>query len=135
MYAQKDPDGANLNRIQIIKSWVDSDGKHQEKIIEVVWSGDCKLNTKGKLPAVGNIVNLKDVTYTIKIGAVTLLGSWTDPNFDTSINALYYVCVLEIPTPRWSTYDAVKANLELLEDVPATIQERTWISPVWYTPK
>jgi len=118
-----------LDRIQIIKGWVDSDAKHQEKIIEVVWIGD------GKLPAVGNTVNLKDVTYTNKIGAATLFGSWTDPNFDASIDALYYMRVLEIPTPRWSTYDTVKANLELLEDVLATIQERAWTSPIWYSLK
>ena len=135
VYAQKDPEGANLDRIQIIKGWVDASGNHQERIIEVVWSGKRKLNTKGKLPAVGNTVNTKEATYTNKIGAATLLGSWTDPNFDASINALYYVRVIEIPTPRWSTYDAAKANLELLKDVPVTIQERAWTSPVWYTPK
>lgn len=135
VYAQKDPEGANLDRIQIIKGWVDTDGNHQEQIIEVTWSGDRKLDAKGKLPAVANTVNVEDATYTNTIGAATLLGSWTDPNFDASVNAMYYVRVLEIPTPRWSTYDAVKANLELLEDVPVTIQERAWSSPIWYTPK
>jgi len=135
VYAQKDPEGANLDRIQIIKGWVDADGKHQEKIIEVTWSGDRKLNAKGKLPAIENTVNVENATYTNTVGAATLLSSWTDPNFDASINAMYYVRVLEIPTPRWSTYDAVKANLELMDDVPATIQERAWSSPIWYTTK
>ncbi len=134
VYAQKDPEGANLDRIQIIKGWVDADGNHQEQIIEIVWSGDRTLKANGKLPAVGNTVNVKDATYTNTIGATTLLGSWTDSNFDASNNAMYYVRVLEIPTPRWSTYDAVRANLKLMDDVPSTIQERAWTSPIWYSP-
>ncbi len=135
VYAQKDPEGANLDRIQIIKGWVDTDGKHQELIIEVVWGGNRTLNAKGKLPAVGNTVNVTNATYTNTIGSSTLMGSWTDTNFDNSINALYYVRVLEIPTPRWTTYDAVKSNLKLLNNVPSTIQERAWTSPIWYSPK
>ena len=84
--------------------------------------------------AVGSTVDLAKATYTNTIGSPELLGSWTDKDFDAKQHALYYVRVLEIPTPRWSTYDAVKAGLPLLKDVPATIQERAWTSPIWYTP-
>jgi hypothetical protein len=134
VYASKDPDGANLDRIQIIKGWVDGKGEPQDKIFDVVWSGNRKLDAKGKLPSVGNTVDLKTAKYSNSIGGAELIGSWTDPNFDPKQFALYYVRVLEIPTPRWSTYDAVKNNLPLLKDVPATIQERAWTSPIWYTP-
>ncbi len=134
VHALKDPNGANLDRIQIIKGWVDAKGEPKDKIIDVVWSGDRKLDSKGKLPPVGNTVDLKTATYTNTIGSTELIGSWTDPDFDPKQHALYYVRVLEIPTPRWSTYDAVKNNLPLLKDVPATIQERAWTSPIWYTP-
>jgi hypothetical protein len=132
--AMKDPDGANLDRIQIIKGWVDKDGTTHEKVIDVVWSGKRKPDAKGKLPAVGNTVNLKTATYANSIGSAELLGSWTDKAFDPRQHGLYYVRVLEIPTPRWSTYDAVRAGLPLLEGVPATVQERAWTSPIWYTP-
>jgi hypothetical protein len=129
-----DPLGANLDRIQIIKGWVDESGDTHEKIIDTVWSGDRKIQGNGKLPAVGNTVDLKTAKYTNDIGAPILIGSWTDPDFTTSEGAFYYARVLEIPTPRWSTYDAVRNNLPLLEDVPATIQERAWSSPIWYRP-
>jgi len=134
VWASKDPDGANLDRIQIIKGWVDENGEPQEKIIDVVWSGDRKPDADGHLPAVGNTVDLASATYTDTIGGAELLGSWTDPDFDPAQPALYYARVLEIPTPRWTTYDAVRSGLPLLEDVPATIQERAWTSPIWYTP-
>jgi hypothetical protein len=134
VYAEMDPLGANLDRIQIIKGWVDESGDTHEKIIDTVWSGDRKIQGNGKLPAVGNTVDLKTAKYTNDIGAPILIGSWTDPDFTTSEGAFYYARVLEIPTPRWSTYDAVRNNLPLLEDVPATIQERAWSSPIWYRP-
>lgn len=134
VYASKDPDGANLDRIQMIKGWVDGKGEPQEKIINVAWSGKRKLDSDGKLPPVGNTVNLKKAIYTNKIGSPMLMGEWTDEAFDPESHALYYVRVLEIPTPRWTTYDAVKNNLPLLKDVPAVIQERAWTSPIWYTP-
>ncbi|MGH8035984.1 MAG: DUF3604 domain-containing protein, partial [Lysobacterales bacterium] len=86
-----------------------------------------------KLPPVGNTVDLKTAKYTNDIGASVLMGSWTDEDFDPAQNAVYYTRVLEIPTPRWSTYDAVRNNLPLLENEPATIQERAWTSPIWYT--
>lgn len=134
VYATKDPDAANLDRIQIIKGWAGADGSQHEKIIDVAWSGDRKPGANGKLPAVGNTVDVKTAQYTNTIGSAELLASWTDPDFDPSAPTLYYVRVLEIPTPRWTTYDAVHNNLPLLDDAPATIQERAWTSPIWVTP-
>jgi hypothetical protein len=134
VYAAMDPLGANLDGIQIIKGWVDASGDTHEKIIDTVWSGDRKIQGDGKLPAVGNTVDLKTAKYTNDIGAPILIGSWTDTDFAASEGAFYYARVLEIPTPRWTTYDAVRNNLPLLEDVPATIQERAWSSPIWYQP-
>jgi hypothetical protein len=134
VWAMKDPDGANLDRIQIIKGWVDAKGEPQDRVFDVVWSGDRKLDSKGKVPAVGNTVDVTRATYTNTIGSAELMGSWTDTHFDPKENAVYYVRVLEIPTPRWSTYDAVRTGLPLLEGVPATVQERAWSSPIWYTP-
>ena len=135
VHAEKDPMGANLDRIQIIKGWVDIYGDLNEKIIDVVWSGDRIIDeATGKLAPVGNTVDLKTAMYTNDIGAATLIGSWTDEDFDPAEGAFYYARALEIPTPRWSTYDAVRNNLPLLEDVSATIQERAWGSPIWYTP-
>lgn len=135
VWARKDPDGANLDRIQIIKGWIDGKGQPQEKIFDVVWSGSRRPGADGKVPAVGNTVNLKTATYSNSIGAPVLAGLWRDPQFDPKHPALYYVRVLEIPTPRWSTYDAVRAGLPLLPDVPATVQERAWSSPIWFTPR
>ncbi|MCP4385661.1 MAG: DUF3604 domain-containing protein [Hyphomicrobiales bacterium] len=132
--AMMDPIGANLDRIQIIKGWVDDAGEPQEKIIDVVWSDDRQPDDEGKLPPVGNTVDLETAYYTNDIGAPQLIGSWTDDDFDQDAPALYYARVLEIPTPRWSTYDAVRNNMPLLDGVPATIQERAWTSPIWYTP-
>ncbi len=134
VHAMKDPDGANLDRIQIIKGWVDKTGETHEVIIEAAWSDDRQLTENGKLPAVGNTVDLKTALYTNSIGVAELTGSWTDESFDPEQNAFYYARVLEIPTPRWSTYDAVRHDLPLLEDVQSTIQERAWTSPIWYTP-
>jgi hypothetical protein len=134
VYAAKDPDGANLDRIQIVKGWVDANGDTHERIIDVAWSGDRTLDANGKLPAVGNTVDVTTALYTNEIGAPILSGSWTDPDFDPAEGAFYYARVLEIPTPRWSTYDAVRNNLPLLSDVPATIQERAWSSPIWFSP-
>lgn len=135
VWASKDPDGANLDRIQIIKGWVDAKGEPQEKIIDVVWAGQRKPGTNGKLPPVGNTVDLKTAAYSNSIGAPTLMGAWTDPDWKAEQNAVYYSRALEIPTPRWTTYDAVRNNLPLLADVPATVQERAWGSPIWYIAK
>ncbi|WP_226704048.1 DUF3604 domain-containing protein [Microbulbifer elongatus] len=132
--ALKEPDGANLDRIQIIKGWVDKSGKQQSKIFDVALSGDRKPGPDGKIPPVGNTVNEKDATYENTIGDNQLVATWTDPEFDPAQPAMYYARVLQIPTPRWSTYDAVRNNLKRPEDLPVSIQERAWTSPIWYTP-
>ena len=132
--ALKDPKSANLDRVQIVKGWVDAAGKSHERIFDVAWSGGRKPDAKGKLPPVGNTVDLKTATYANSIGAAELKAAWTDPSFDPRVRAVYYARVLEIPTPRWSTIDAVKLKKPLLTGVPATLQERAWTSPIWYTP-
>ncbi|AXI46626.1 hypothetical protein C1J03_11710 [Sulfitobacter sp. SK012] len=134
LYAEKDADGANLDRIQVIKGWVTASGETQEKIIDVVWAGDRARNDNGALPPIGNTVDLTTALYTNDIGSATLVGSWSDPDFDPDQHAFYYARALEIPTPRWTTYDAVRNGLPLLPEVPATIQERAWTSPIWYSP-
>ena len=106
-----------------------------EKLYDLAWSDDRQPDPKtGKLPPVGNTVNVKEATYTNDIGDSQLVAEWTDPDFDPTNSAAYYVRVLEIPTPRWSTYDAKKLGVEPSTAVPATIQERAWSSPIWYTP-
>jgi hypothetical protein len=135
VHAMKDPDGANLDRIQVIKGWVDAGGGQHEKIVDVAWSGGRKRGADGRLPSVGNTVDTKTAAYTNSIGSPELVGRWTDDEFDPKQYALYYARVIEIPTPRWSTFDAVRAGLPLLEGIPATIQERAWTSPIWYTPR
>jgi hypothetical protein len=132
--ALKDPDAANLDRVQIIKGWLDASGKTHEQIYDVAWSDGRKPGADGKLPPVGNTVNIAEATYTNSIGAPTLTASWTDPSFDPKQKAFYYVRVLEIPTPRWTTYDAKYFGVALPKDVPTSIQERAYTSPMWYTP-
>jgi hypothetical protein len=130
----KDPQSGNLDRIQIIKGWYDN-GYAREKIYDVAWSGTRKRDaTTGKLPPVGNTVDISKATYTNDIGATQLSDVWTDPDFDPAVHAVYYVRVIEIPTPRWSTYDAVKLGVPVPEGTPTSIQERAWSSPIWYTP-
>ena len=133
--AQRDADGANLDRIQVVKGWLGADGKTQEKVYDVAWSGARKKGANGKLPPVGNTVNVKDASYTNAIGAPYLTAFWKDPAFDPSQRAFYYVRVLEIPTPRWTTYDAKFFGVALPTDVPASIQDRAYTSPIWYTPR
>jgi len=111
--ARKDPDGANLDRIQVVKGWLDKDGK---------------------LPPVGSTANVADASSTNAIGAPYLAAHWKDPAFDPKLRAFYYVRVLEIPTPRWTTFDAKFFKVALPKDVPAAIQERAYTSPIWYTP-
>jgi hypothetical protein len=132
--AMKDPDAANLDRVQIVKGWLDKAGKSHEKVYDVVWSGNRKPGSNGRLPPVGNTVNVADASYTNTIGAPSLMTSWTDPSFDPAQKAFYYVRVLEIPTPRWTTYDAKHFGVKLPTDVPASIQERAYTSPIWYNP-
>jgi hypothetical protein len=131
--AMKEANGANLDRVQVIKGWVDKDGKEHEQIYNVALSDNRKPDAKGKVPPVGNTVDVAKATYTNDIGDAEFLTYWTDPAFDPSVNAFYYVRVLEIPTPRWSTYDAVALGIPARKDIPSTIQERGWSSPIWYT--
>jgi hypothetical protein len=134
IWALKDPQSGNLDRVQIIKGWT-KDGKTHEKIYDVALSDDRKADPKtGKVPPVGNTVDVKNATYTNDIGDSQLTAVWEDPDFDPAQHAVYYVRVLEIPTPRWSTYDAKKLGVEPPKEVAAAIQERAWSSPIWYTP-
>jgi hypothetical protein len=134
VWAVKDPDDANLDRIQIIKGWTKS-GQIFEKIYDVAWSGNRKPDpVTGKVPAVGSTVDIRNATYTNSIGAVELKKVWRDPDFDPSLDAFYYVRVLQIPTPRWTTYDAKKLGVPPPSWVAATVQERAWTSPIWYSP-
>ena len=132
--ANRDALGANLDRIQVVKGWVDGDGTTHDKVFDVAWSGERKPGSDGKLPPVGNTVDLTTATYRNTIGSDQLAAVWEDPEFDPGQQALYYTRVLEIPTPRWTTYDAVRAGLPLLDNVPSTVQERAWSSPIWYLP-
>jgi hypothetical protein len=130
----KDPNGANLDRLQVIKVWL-QDGKHVERIYELALSNGRKVDSRtGKAPAVGSTVDLENATYKNSIGATQLSAVWQDPQFDPRVPAAYYLRVLEIPTPRWSTIVSVKRGEPLPADVPATIQERAWSSPIWYVP-
>jgi len=132
-YAVRDPIGANLDRIQIVKGWMD--GKElKEKVYDVAWSGDRRIGGDGKLPPVGNTVNVVTASWTNTIGAPELGVVWTDPEFDARQRAFYYVRVLEIPTPRWSLYDAVRFDVKHPDGAPTSTQERAYTSPIWYTP-
>lgn len=134
VWAVKDPNGANLDRVQIIKIWVEH-GAQKEKIFDVAFDPHRQHQASGKLAAVGNTVNLKTATYTNTIGSVQLSTVWKDPDFKADERAAYYVRVLEIPTPRWTTILAVKSHLPIPDTVASTIQERAWSSPIWYSPK
>ena len=132
--ALRDPIGANLDRIQIIKGWMDERGDLQEKVYDVVWSGDRQPGADGKLPPVGNTVDIEAANWTNTIGASELMTIWTDPDFDADESAFYYVRVLEIPTPRWVLYDKVRLGAHIPEGVELIHQERAYTSPIWYTP-
>lgn len=132
--AVKDPDGANLDRIQIIKGWLDKEDKLYEKVYNVALSDGRKVDKDGKAPPVGNTVDVKNATYINSIGDTVLSFFWTDPDFNPKERGFYYVRVVEIPTPRWTTYDAAFYGTELPEGVPASQQERAYTSPIWYTP-
>lgn len=133
--ALRDQMSGNLDRIQVIKGWLDKDGKTHEKVYDVVWSGDRKINSKGKLPPVGNTVNLKNATWQNTIGASELATVWQDPDFDPQESAFYYARVLEIPTPRWIVYDAFRYGIDIPQGATTTGQERAYTSPIWYSPK
>jgi hypothetical protein len=132
--ALKDPIGANLDRYQIVKGWLDGKGQIHEKVYDVAWSGGRKPGADGKLPAVGSTVDVKNATWSNTIGAPELIAVWRDPDFDGSQRAFYYGRVIEIPTPRWTAYDAKYFGIEMPKDVPMTTTERAYTSPIWYTP-
>jgi len=132
--ALKDPEGANLDRVQVVKGWVAADGSQREKVYDVKWSGDRKPGADGKLPPVGNTVDLSAATYANSIGAGELTAAWTDPEFDPKVRAVYYVRVLEIPTPRWTAYDQVRFKVKAPKGASLVHQERAFSSPIWYTP-
>ena len=132
--AEKDPRDGNLDRIQVIKGWLDESGQTHERIYDVAWSGGRELDASGRLPPVGNSVDLETGGYDNSIGAPTLAALWQDPDFDPRQTAFYYVRVLQIPTPRHSTLDAVALQSEVSAEMPATIQERAYTSPIWYAP-
>jgi hypothetical protein len=134
VYALRDVIGANLDRIQIVKGWLDSAGKTHEKVYNVAWSDGRKPGSDGKLPAVGNTVDIAAATWSNTIGASELGTVWTDPDFDAAESAFYYARVLEIPTPPWYVYDAFRFGTKLPEAAPTSHQERAYTSPIWYTP-
>ncbi|PKI18214.1 hypothetical protein CXF71_00375 [Colwellia sp. 12G3] len=128
----KDPDAANLDRLQVVKGWMDTNGKTHERIFDVACSDNRSIVERRCDKLVGNTVDVKTATYTNDIGETSLKALWVDPEFDAAQNAFYYVRVLAIPTPRWTTYDAVRYGAELPTDVPATIQDRAYTAPIWY---
>lgn len=132
--AQKDPMGANIDRVQVVKGWLDSDGQTHERVYDVVWAGD-RQKRDGKLLPVGNTVDPETATYQNTIGAIQLTTLWTDPDFAPGQRAFYYLRVLEIPTPRWVLYDKARLGAEIPEDAELTHQERAYTSPIWYDPK
>jgi Protein of unknown function (DUF3604) len=132
--ALRDPVGANVDRIQIVKGWMDAKGEVQERVFDAAWSGERKPGSDGKLPPVGNTVDVSNATWTNTIGAPELIAVWKDPAFDASQRAVYYVRVLEIPTPRWTAYDAKRFGVTPPPGARMTIVERAYTSPIWYTP-
>ena len=134
--AARDPDGANLDRVQIIKGWVDASGKTHERIYDVAVSDGRTIGADGRCrDAVGSTVDLKTATFTNSIGDASLSAHWMDPAFDPAESSFYYVRVLEIPKPRWTTHDAAFFNIPLPKTVPPTVQDRAYTSPIWYTPE
>ena len=134
--ALKDPMSGNLDRIQIVKGWLGADGKAREKIYEVAW-GDAERRPRGadgRIPPVGDTVDVANATWTDTIGDASLTAVWSDPEFDPSQRAFYYARAIEIPTPRWTAYDALRFGIEMSPDVPMKQQERAWSSPIWYAP-
>jgi hypothetical protein len=135
LQAWKDPMGANLDRVQVIKGWLDKTGATHEQVYDVVWAGERHPDARGKLPAVGNTVDLSTATYANSIGASELNTEWQDPDFDPNVPAFYYARVIEIPTPRWTAFDAVRFGVTVDDpEVPMITQERAYTSPIWYKP-
>jgi len=135
IYAMMDPESGSLDRVQVVKGWVNEDDSLGEKVYDVAWSGERKAAKNGKVPMVGNSVNLETATWSNAIGSPELSKVWTDPDFDSTKEAFYYVRVIEIPTPRWTLYDKIRYGTELGPEVPLTTTERAYSSPIWYSPK
>ncbi len=133
--ALRDPDGANLDRVQIIKGWLGADGETQERIYDVAVSDGRTIGSDGRSRTpVGNTVDVADASYTNSIGDALLMAYWKDPDFDPGQRAFYYVRVIEIPTPRWTAYDAKRFGITMPDEVPMTVTDRAYTSPIWYTP-
>lgn len=132
--ALKDPIGANLDRYQIVKGWMDANGDLHEKVYDVVWGGNRRRGPNGKVPSVGSTVDLRTATWTNTIGAPELIATWRDPEFNPKQPAFYYGRVIEIPTPRWTAYDAVRFGVRPPKGVRMTVTERAYTSPIWYSP-
>ena len=133
--ALKDPSGANLDRIQVIKGWHDANGELQEKVYNVQGSDGRKVRRNGSLKALKNTVNLDDATYSNSVGAASLAAYWQDPDFDPTERAFYYARVIEITTPRWTAYDRVRLGHEVSPLDDQLVQDRAYSSPIWYSPK
>ena len=133
--ARKDAMGGNLDRLQIVKGWLDSNGDAQERIYDIAVSDGRTIDANGRCSTpVGNTVDVANATWTNSIGDPELITVWTDPDFDSDVLAFYYVRVLEIPTPRWTAYEAKRFGVEMPEESPMTTQERAYTSPIWYNP-
>ena len=132
--ALKDPDGANLDRVQVIKGWLDKQGKLQEKIYEAAAGGDKRMRRGGKVRPIKSTVDLDTATYTNTVGAASLSTYWEDPDFDPAERAFYYMRVIEIPTPRWTAYDRVRLGNAVDPRDSQVVQDRAYSSPIWYSP-
>jgi hypothetical protein len=132
--ALRDSYSGNLDRIQIVKGWLDEKRKTHEKVYDVAWAGDRQPDASGKLPSIGSTVDVATATFDNTIGAPELITVWTDPDFDPDQRAFYYARVIEIPTPRWTAYETVRFGTQISDDVAMTTQERAYTSPIWYTP-
>lgn len=132
--AMKDPLSGNLDRIQIIKGWLDAAGELHEQVYDVIWSGERERQANGRVPAVGSTVDVENATWSNSIGSPELIAVWSDPDFDPTERAFYYARVIEIPTPRWTAYEALRFAVDMDADVPMVTQERAYTSPIWFTP-
>ena len=131
----RDVDGANLDRVQIIKGWLDSQGEVHERVYDMAVSDGREIDADGRCKTpVGSTVDVPNATYRNSIGDALMTAYWKDPDFDPGQRAVYYVRVIEIPTPRWTAYDAKRFGVTMPEEVPMTLQERAYTSPIWYTP-
>ena len=133
--ALRDPDGANLDRVQVIKGWLDGGGELHERVYDIAVSDDRIIGSDGRArESVGSTVDIANATYTNTIGDALMMANWVDPQFNPNEKAFYYVRVIEIPTPRWTAYDAKRFGVTMPEEVRMTVTDRAYTSPIWYTP-